>query len=159
MLQILNEMNSNHMNVFHYVNVMSAGGMECYHYEEINNLKVKRIKFETDGKIYNSYVADDPDDSEEIIIPDTPSAMDWFDELLDWIKENPLYAVLSLLAVIVGLPLIISFLPMILKGIIQLVIGIIKILLWIIFAPFRFIKNKINKAKEKKKIKQREAIK
>ena len=136
---------------------MGASSVDCYHYEEINNLNVKRIKFETDGKIYNSYVADDPDDSTDPILPEEKP--NWFDELLDWIKENPLYAVLSLLAVIVGLPLIISFLPMILKGIIQLVIGIIKILLWIIFIPFRIIKNIINKAKEKKKIKQREAIK
>ena len=144
---------------YHTVSAMAAASFPCRHYEEINNLKVKRIKFETDGKIYNSYVADDPDDSEEIIIPDTPSAMDWFDEMINWIKENPLYAVLILLAVIVGLPLIISFLPMILKGIIQLVIGIIKLLFWIIFTPFRIIKSMINKAKEKKKIKQKEAIK
>ena len=38
-------------------------GYTCYHITDINNLEVKRIKFETDGKIYNSYVADDPDDS------------------------------------------------------------------------------------------------
>lgn len=113
----------------------------CYHITDINNLEVKRIKFETNGKIYNSYVADDPNDSEEIIIPDTPSPMNWFDELIDCIKENPLYAVLILLAVIVGLPLIISFLPMILKGIIQLIIGIIKLLFWIISLPFKAIKS------------------
>ncbi len=142
---------------YHTVNILGASWVDCYHYEEINNLEVKRIKFETDGKIYNSYVADDPDDSTDPILPEEKP--NWFDELLDWIKENPLYAVLILLAVIVGLPLIISFLPMILKGIIQLVIGIIKLLFWIIFTPFRIIKSMINKAKEKKKIKQKEAIK
>lgn len=132
--------------------------VKVYEYNAIENFEITRMKFETDGKIYNSYVADDPDD-----FPNEPNnpqeEKSWFDELLDWIKENPLYAVLSLLAVIVGLPLIISFLPMILKGIIQLIIGIIKLLLWIIFIPFRIIKKIINKAKEKKKIKQKEAIK
>ena len=124
----------------------------------VENFKISRLKFETNGKIYNSYVADDPDDG-GTDFDDVEPTKDWFDEMIDWIKENPLYAVLILLAVIVGLPLIISFLPMILKGLIELIIGIIKLFFWIIFAPFRFIKNKINKAKEKKKIKQREAIK
>lgn len=124
----------------------------------VENFKISRLKFETNGKIYNSYVADDPDDG-GTDFDDVESIKDWFDEMIDWIKENPLYAVLILLAVIVGLPLIISFLPMILKGLIELIIGIIKLFFWIIFAPFRFIKNKINEAKEKKKIKQREAIK
>lgn len=121
----------------HVVNVPNP----CYHYYEINDLQIKRLKFETNGKIYNSYVADDPDDSEEIIIPDTPSAMDWFDETIDWIKENPLYTVLIVLGIVVGLPLIISFLPMVLKGIFQLIIGIIKLLFWIISLPFKAIKS------------------
>ena len=93
----------------------------------VENFKISRLKFETNGEIYNSYVADDPDDG-GTDFDDVEPTKDWFDEMIDWIKENPLYAVLILLAVIVGLPLIISFLPMILKGIIQLVIGIIKLL-------------------------------
>lgn len=124
----------------------------------VENFKISRLKFETNGKIYNSYVADDPDDG-GTDFDDVEPTKDWFDEMIDWIIENPLYTVLIVLGIVVGLPLIISFLPMILKGLIELIIGIIKLFFWIIFAPFRFIKNKINKAKEKKKIKQREAIK
>lgn len=105
----------------------------------VEDFKLSRLKFETNGKIYNSYVADDPDDG-GTDFDNVEPIKDWFDEMIDWVKKNPLYAVLIILAVIVGLPLIISFLPMILKGLIQLVIGIIKLLFWIISLPFKAIK-------------------
>lgn len=129
----------------HSIPVMGGGALPCYHYEEINNLQVKRIKFETDGKIYNSYVADDPDNPIDPIIPETPKT--WFDELLEWIKDNPLYAVLIVIGLVVLLPLIIALLPTIVGFLVKIIVGIVKL-------PFKFISSIIDKIKKKKKTKE-----
>ena len=129
----------------HSIPVMGGGALPCYHYEEINNLQVKRIKFETDGKIYNSYVADDPDNPIDPIIPETPKT--WFDELLDWVKDNPLYAILIVIGLVVLLPLIIALLPTIISFLIKIIIGIVKL-------PFKLISSIIDKIKKKKKTKE-----
>ena len=118
---------------------------QCIHYEEINNLQVKRIKFETAGKIYNSYVADDPDNPIDPIIPETSKT--WLEELVDWILDNPLYFVLILIGLIVLLPLFIALLPTIISFLIKIIIGIIKL-------PFKLISSIIDKIKKKKKIKE-----
>ncbi len=123
---------------FHYISMMGAGSWECYHYEEITDLQVKRIKFETNGQIYNSYVADDVDEPVDPIIPDTPKS--FLESLVDWVKENPARAVAVIIAIVVGLPLVIAFLPYIIKFIVTLIKTIIQVIIYILSLPFKLIK-------------------
>lgn len=58
---------------------MGPVGMSCEHYKKVDNLKVTRIKFEADGKIYNSYVGDDVDNPVDPIEPNNPDNL--FDKL------------------------------------------------------------------------------
>lgn len=136
---------------YHTVSMMGSASAKCYHYENINNLQVKRIKFETDGKIYNSYVADDPDNP---IDPINPSQNNWFLEVLEWIKDHPLQFVLILVGLIVGIPIIVAILPYILSILGKLLVGIFKCIVWIITLPFRLIGKLINKIKERKRKKE-----
>lgn len=130
---------------YHTVSMMGAASAKCYHYEDINNLQVKRIKFETAGKIYNSYVADDPDNPIDPIIPETPKT--WLEELLDWILDNPLYFVLIIIGLIVLLPLFIALLPTIVGFLVKIIVGIVTL-------PFKLISSIIDKIKKKKKTKE-----
>ena len=110
----------------------------CYHNNVIEDLQVKRIMFETDGQIYNSYVADDVDDPIDPIVPETPKS--FLESLIDWIKENPARAVAVIIAIVVGLPLVIAFLPYIIKFIINLIKTIIQVIIYILSLPFKLIK-------------------
>lgn len=129
----------------------SAGS--TYEFDLIRDFKITRLKFETDGKIYNSYVADDPDDSP--LDPNNPqTGKNWFFELLEWIQEHPLEFVLILVGLIVGIPIIVAILPYILSILGKLLVGIFKCIVWIITLPFRLIGKLINKIKERKRKKE-----
>ena len=62
----------------------------CYHINDISNLSVTRIEFETSGVIYNSYVVDTPNDTEDTIVPNPPerlSIADWFNNIINGINS------------------------------------------------------------------------
>ena len=112
----------------------------------VEDFKISRLKFETDGRIYNSYVADDLDDG-GTNFDDVNPTKTWFDELLDWILDNPLYFVLIIIGLVVLLPLIIALLPTIVGFLVKIIIGVVTL-------PFKLISSIIDKIKRRKKTKE-----
>lgn len=96
---------------------------------KVSDVTILRLKFETDGKVYNLGVVDNKQSPGEGQLPDNENTNEWelpsFDDY-DWEK------ILGIILFVIGLILIVVLLGPILPYIIRLVI-------WIILLPFKFI--------------------
>lgn len=94
---------------------------------EVSNVTILRLKFETDGVVYNLGVVDNKQSPTINQGPDNENTMDWelpsWDDLPEWFVT-----VLMVLAIVVVLVIFGPILPYIVKAVI-----------WIVSLPFRFI--------------------
>ena len=104
----------------------------------VEDFQLSRLKFETNGVLYNSYVIDDSDDGGEFV-PIDPKPK-WWEELLNWIKDHPFETLLIAVGCLIGIPLLVIVLPFLAKAIMFIVEMLFKGLVWIITAPFKLIK-------------------
>ena len=100
---------------------------------EVAEETILRLKFETNGKVYNLGVVDNeltpdtiPDGGSQIA--ETP---DWVERLLEWIKTHPKEALIILLAIIICLPIVILLLPSLIKLLFYVLLSPILLLNWL----------------------------
>ena len=111
-----------------------------YNYLSIEDFKITRLKFSTDGKIYNSYVGDvdGPDNPEEPIIPSDPNI------------PNLNVIIPVILGILGGLILLLfsGLLIPIIKGVFILLKNIFLLIFNIILFPFKMILSLFRKDKK-----------
>lgn len=101
----------------------------------VGNVSILRLKFETDGKVYNLGVVDNKQTGNGV--PDNNS----FD-LLRWLKGYLVEFLLILLFVIIIVPLFIAFFPQIMVGLVKVGKWLVKGLWWILTLPYQIFKNR-----------------
>lgn len=109
-------------------------------------IAVLRLKFETQGVVYDMGTVSDKVDQSFIIQGNTP--MGFWESIGAWFQENWKWlvtAVIIIALLVIFLPILSPFLPAIIKGIGKFFVMLLKGLWWLISAPFRFIKWLIDK--------------
>lgn len=103
-------------------------------YTKISEVTVLKLRFETEGKVYNLGVVDNKQTGSGV--PDNPP----FD-FLKWLEEHVVGFLLTLLAVIIFVPLFIAFFPQIMVGLVKVGKWFVKGLWWILTLPYQLFKN------------------
>ena len=109
---------------------VSIGGNTC-EATEVTNVTILRLKFETDGQIYNLGVVDNQQQGDD----DPDNFSSWLDELKEWMKWFlGIVGIILLVVFVIGLfPVVVT----ILKGLWWLIKNIAKIIWYVISAPFK----------------------
>ncbi len=121
-----------------YLDTRNSTGEGYTDISYVEDFKITRLKFEADGKVYNSYVSDDSDDGGTDFEDPEPNKK-WWENLWEWIKKNPEKAIILGIVIIICIPLIISLLPSIISFCIKFLFWIIKLVITIIKLPFKLI--------------------
>lgn len=114
---------------------VSIGGNTC-EATEVTNVTILRLKFETDGQIYNLGVVDNQQQGDD----DPDNFSSWFDQLKDWIKW--LLRIVGIILLVVLLIVCFPVVVVILKGLWWLIKNIGKIIWYVISAPFKLFVDK-----------------
>lgn len=106
----------------------------------ISQFSLTRIKHNTNGVIYNSYVldTDGPDDSTGTDTPENPNDY-WWNKLVSWIIAHPGETLAIVAGIVIGIPLIISFLPTLMGLIVNTIVMIFKAIVWLISLPVKVL--------------------
>lgn len=114
---------------------------------QVMDVSILRLKFESEGKVFNLGVVDnkqsgdlEPDNDTDVELK--PS--NWIQAIINFFKKY-WKIILIVLAVIFGMPLIIACVPIIniiIKSVVQVVIWIFKGLWWLVSLPFKIFKRR-----------------
>lgn len=111
---------------------------------EIDDVRLIKLQYETDGVIYSSIVGDGdgPENPTNPIVPEEPEK-EWWEKFWDWFMENLPTSAFICVAVVILIPVIIALCPQVLGFILKVVIcffkSIIKIFVWIVKMPFKLL--------------------
>ncbi|MDE7107491.1 MAG: hypothetical protein K2O39_04130, partial [Clostridiales bacterium] len=110
------------------------------------DIVVLRLKFETNGTVYDLGTVSNKVNQTELIQGNDPKdPLDWFMDILNWIREHWYWIVVGIIAVIAIIvlapfwPIILSFIWSGLKVIGRCLWWLLKGLWWLLSAPFRLI--------------------
>ena len=109
---------------------VSIGGNTC-EATEVTNVTILRLKFETDGQIYNLGVVDNQQQGDD----DPDNFSSWLDELKEWMKW--LLGIVGIILLVVLVIVLFPVVVVILKGLWWLIKNIGKIIWYVISAPFK----------------------
>ncbi len=120
-----------------YRSSMSATGVTTGSGTKISDVTILRLKFETDGVVYNLGVVDDMTTGGYFTSADT-----YVDDFTEWIEEtfNNAFAWWQWLIIALVAIAVIVLVVVFIKPITSLIVWICKGIWWLICAPFRFIR-------------------
>lgn len=103
------------------------------------NIAVLRLKFETNGVVYDLGTVTNKVDQTEYVQGNSPKSLSEFWERVgNWIKDNWYWLLIAVIGVI-ALIVLVPFLPSILSFIVQLFVWLFKAIIWLISLPIRLI--------------------
>lgn len=127
-----------------------VGSVNLY---EIDDVRLIKLQYETDGVIYSSIVGDGdgPETPTNPIVPEEPEK-EWWEKFWDWFMENLPTSAIICVAVVILAPVLISLLISLITGSVSTVLGglasilkkvlklVFKFIGWLIKLPFTILK-------------------
>lgn len=128
-----------------YTKTSGMGGV-YERFTQISDVTLLRLRFETDGIMYNLGVVDNKQMGSLVIDGSKDDWLDWFKKLIERIikffTDNWHWIVIGVIGVIL-LIVCMPFMPLILQAIVTVFSFVFKSLWWLISAPFKWIYRKI----------------